>query len=88
MTDTLGAPCWIDLIVQIAVEDSTVRAFGLADIAIDALLGDLQRHRGMLKRSLAGRRAWFADTILQHLVDMWVDEVTDIATERGDLAHQ
>ena len=50
MPDTLGAKCRIDLVNARPHEDGLIGAFGLANIAVDALLGDHQSHvRVLLK---------------------------------------
>ena len=43
MTDTFGAQVWINLVNLDALVNGLVRAFRLADITVDALLGDLER---------------------------------------------
>src|SRR5882757_7502708 len=48
MTDALGTQVWIDLVNLNALKDRLVRAFRLADVAVDALVGDLQGHGRIL----------------------------------------
>ncbi len=45
MTDTFGTFVGINLVDFDAHEDRAVRALGLADVAIDALVGNSQCHR-------------------------------------------
>jgi hypothetical protein len=49
VADALGALQRIDLVDQLAHRDGVVRALGLADVAVDALVGDPQRHRSSLR---------------------------------------
>jgi hypothetical protein len=44
MTNAFGAKFWIDFVKLDALIDRIVRTFRLADIAIDALIGNQQRH--------------------------------------------
>lgn len=44
MTDALGATVRIDLVDLVAHENSLIRAGGLADIAVDAGVSDLECH--------------------------------------------
>ena len=44
MTDTFGTTIRIDLIIQFTLIDCVIRAFGLADIAVDAFVGNDQCH--------------------------------------------
>ena len=44
MADALGAPRRVDDVDLLAHRDRLVRALGLADVAVDALVGDQQRH--------------------------------------------
>ena len=44
MTNTLGAQIWMDLVNLDALKDRLIRAHRLADIAVNAQLGDLQGH--------------------------------------------
>lgn len=44
MPHALGAACGIDLVMQRAVVDCAIWTFGFADVAINALRGDLKGH--------------------------------------------
>src|SRR5690606_1535774 len=44
MTDTLGTKVGVDLVDLLPLIDRAVRAFRLADIAVDAFIGNHQRH--------------------------------------------
>src|SRR5690606_2813578 len=46
MADALGAARRVDHVDEVALAARLVRAAGLADIAIEAGFGDLQRHSG------------------------------------------
>jgi hypothetical protein len=44
VTDTLGALVGVDDVNLVTLGDGTIRAFRLADVAIDALVGNHQGH--------------------------------------------
>jgi hypothetical protein len=44
VTDALGTAIWVDDIDLHALGDGLIRALRLADVAIDAFVGDHQRH--------------------------------------------
>ena len=46
MPDALGALVWIDLVDLLALKNRIVWALGLADIAIDTFVRNLERHIG------------------------------------------
>src|SRR6185437_9856276 len=48
MPDAFRAQRRIDDVVLLALRDRAIGAHGLADVAIDAGVGDLQGHRGIL----------------------------------------
>ena len=45
MTHAFGAKFWIDFVKLDALIDGIVRTFRLADVAVDALIGNQQSHR-------------------------------------------
>src|SRR5690606_9128004 len=100
VADAFGAQGGVDDVDLLALGDGAVGAFGFADVAVDAVVGDLQGHvtapataarRGCVTRgadyagflSLAGLEA-----TRQRLGHGGVDEVADVPTQGGDLAHQ
>jgi hypothetical protein len=46
VADTLGAALGIDDVVVLALTDGLIGTFRLTDIAVDALVGDEERHGG------------------------------------------
>lgn len=102
MTDTLGSQFAINLIDFFAQVNSTVRAFRLAHVAIDAFLRNQQGH-DLLKfivrlhtRTLLHRRErlrlltlyTLGDFLTQRVRDVGGDKLRDITAEGGDLLHQ
>src|SRR6185312_8400256 len=57
MADALGAARGIDHVDLLALRDRVVRALGLANVAVDALVGDDERHRQRSRATRAARRA-------------------------------
>ena len=84
VADALGALARVDLVDLGAHRDRLVRALGLADIAVDALVGDHQRHGGHLSRVRA--RA-----LTRSCRRSSTEGATNLETsppKRGNLAHE
>ncbi len=81
MADAFGAFRRVDHVDLRALRDRLIRAFGLADVAVDAFVGDDQRHRAI--RILLGPAAMVASTrfAAQAFGDERVDELRDVAAE-------
>jgi len=79
MTDAFGAFHRVDLVIFDALVNCLVGAFRLADIAIDALIGDLQGQRPLpqLFKALA-----------HGLLNFFANEFGDITVEPGNLLYQ
>jgi hypothetical protein len=50
VADTFGAEIGVDLVDLFAHGNRPVRALGLTDIAVDAFVGNQQRHKNTLKK--------------------------------------
>lgn len=84
MTDAFSAFVGINLIDQLAHRDGIVRASRLADIAVNAIVGDHQCH-GVLRRWC--RSAWRGDFLLQPALNRRKYKLRDITAQQGDLTH-
>jgi hypothetical protein len=58
MTNALGAARRINFVMQRAIIDGAIRAFRLADIAINTLRGDLKGHCLAYRKLSAGAPAF------------------------------
>ena len=84
MTHALSAFVGINLVDQFAHRDGIVWASRLADIAVDAIVGDHQCH-GVLRRWC--RSAWRGDFLLQPALNRRKYKLRDITAQQGDLTH-
>ena len=87
MANALGAPQRIDLVNLIALVDRAIGTLRLANIAIDALIGDQQGHGIRLVQLLAVRPHLFY-LVYQGLVDLGIEELADIPFHQSDFFHQ
>ena len=88
VADAFGASRGVDDVDMRALRDGLVRAFGLAYIAVDALVGDGERHKicwGFVGGFATGLGLFDGFKRFGHL---WVGELGDVAAERGHFAHQ
>ena len=87
MANALGAPQRIDLVNLIALVDRAIGTLRLANIAIDALIGDQQGHGIRLVQLLAVRPHLFY-LVYQGLIDLGIEELADIPFHQSDFFHQ
>jgi hypothetical protein len=87
VANAFGATPGIDDIDLNALGDGLIGALRLADIAIDALVGDHQRH-GKLLILLSDSPDILAYTPVERPFHFRVDKLADIAAQSGDLTYQ